>query len=84
MVQDDGYAPHSENPLYGPPATTMVRYGAKQAALIKYRTEWWRIISSVMLHAGIVHIVSNVFIQVCCIFLFYLLEVSILCLYYYY
>lgn len=63
MVQDDGYAPKSENPLLGPPATTMVRYGAKQAGLIKYKSEWWRLLSAVMLHAGIMHIVTNVFIQ---------------------
>lgn len=41
----------------------MVRFGAKQAALIIVRGEWWRVLSSIMLHAGIMHIVPNVLIQ---------------------
>lgn len=64
MVQDDGYAPRNENPLIGPPATTMVRYGAKEAGLILYRDEWWRLISPIFLHAGVLHILSNGIIQV--------------------
>lgn len=63
MIQDDGYAPKSENPMYGPSAYTMVRYGAKVAVLIKYEGEWWRIITPIFLHAGIIHIISNVAIQ---------------------
>ena len=63
MVQDDGYAPKSENPMYGPSAYTLVRYGAKVAVLIKYEHEWWRLVSPIFLHAGVIHIISNVGIQ---------------------
>lgn len=63
MIQDDGYAPKSENPTYGPSAYTMVRYGAKVAVLIKYEDEWWRLVSPIFLHAGVIHIISNVGIQ---------------------
>jgi hypothetical protein len=31
MIQDDGYAPKEENPLYGPPALTMVRIHTSSA-----------------------------------------------------
>ena len=63
MIQDDGYASKTENPMYGPSAYTLVRYGAKVAALIKYENEWCRLISPIFLHAGIIHIISNVAIQ---------------------
>lgn len=63
MIQDDGYAPRDENPLVGPPATTMVRYGAKEAGLLVYRHEWWRLFTPIFLHAGVVHILSNGIIQ---------------------
>jgi membrane associated rhomboid family serine protease len=41
----------------------MVRFGAKESALIVWRGEYWRLLSSVMLHAGVIHIVPNVLIQ---------------------
>ncbi len=64
MVQTDGWAPSSENPAIGPPVYSMVRYGAKEAALIVYKKEWWRLLSSTMLHAGVWHLIPNVAIQV--------------------
>ena len=63
MVQTDGWAPANENPAVGPPVYSMVRYGAKEAALIKYKGEWWRLLSSTMLHAGVWHLIPNVAIQ---------------------
>lgn len=62
MIQTDGYDP--SNPVMGPPVTTMVRWGAKETGLIVIKNEWWRLLSAVMLHAGILHILSNVAIQV--------------------
>jgi membrane associated rhomboid family serine protease len=64
MIQEDGYAPSSENPMVGPPVTTLVRFGAKETALMLYKREWWRLLSPIMLHAGIFHLLSNVFIQI--------------------
>lgn len=63
MIQEGGYADRSENPVIGPPTLTMVQYGAKQGGLIVYYNEWWRLFTSVMLHAGILHIIPNVAIQ---------------------
>lgn len=62
-VEDDGMAPLNVNSMYGPYPTTLVRWGAKDAALIHFRGEWWRLFSPIMLHAGVIHLVSNVIIQ---------------------
>jgi len=63
MSQWNGLASMHDNPMYGPPATTMVRFGAKDAGLILYRKQWWRLFSPIMLHAGVIHLISNVLIQ---------------------
>jgi len=43
----------------------MVRFGAKEAALIVDRNEWWRVATPIFIHAGIFHIIPNVAVQVC-------------------
>lgn len=63
MVQVGGWAPRSENPMIGPPAWTLVRFGAKESALIVDDNQWWRLFSSIMLHAGLLHLIPNVLIQ---------------------
>lgn len=42
MVETDGFASSKENSSMGPPAYALVRYGAKESALIVYKTEIWR------------------------------------------
>lgn len=37
--------------------------GWQNAAKIKYNNEWWRLILPVLLHAGVLHIASNLLIQ---------------------
>eukprot|EP00981_Chlorochromonas_danica_P002661 scaffold521_cov177-Ochromonas_danica.AAC.15 len=61
MIQVDGYDSH--NSVIGPPVYSMVRFGAKEAGLIVVKNEWWRLISCIMLHAGIFHLLPNVAIQ---------------------
>jgi hypothetical protein len=43
---------------------SMVRWGAKETGLIVYKNEGWRLLSSVMLHGGIFHMIPNGAIQV--------------------
>lgn len=63
MIELDGFAPIKENPFWGPPVDTLVHFGAKEAGDIVYDDEWWRLLSSIMLHGGIIHIIPNVIIQ---------------------
>jgi membrane associated rhomboid family serine protease len=60
--------------LLGPPATTLVRYGAKYGGLIVYEKQWWRLISPIAVHAGIIHLISNVLIQVFILLRFWFLN----------
>ena len=63
MIDDDGFEDQDINPMYGPPATTLVRWGAKEASMMKYDHQWWRLFSPIMLHAGIIHMLTNGLIQ---------------------
>lgn len=63
MIQTGGYAPRSVNSVIGPPVYVMVRWGAKQTALIVDKNEWYRLVAPIMLHAGIFHLIPNVAIQ---------------------
>jgi membrane associated rhomboid family serine protease len=47
------------NPMIGPSAETLIRMGAKSSDLIVNYGEGWRLISSIFLHAGLVHYVIN-------------------------
>jgi hypothetical protein len=64
IIQIYGYAPRPVNPLIGPDAQALINFGAKEAGLIVKRGEWWRCITAIFLHAGILHILSNGAIQV--------------------
>lgn len=63
MIWDDGMEDVDINPMYGPPAVTLVRYGAKEAAMMKYDDQWWRLLTPIMLHAGVMHMLTNGCIQ---------------------
>lgn len=51
--------PFSVNPMLGPSAETLVSMGAKDSLLIVQKGEVWRIISAMVLHAGLIHFVLN-------------------------
>jgi len=64
IALSDGLAPTEQNPMVGPYATILDRLGAKNAALIAYRNQWWRLFTPMLLHAGFIHLAVNVLIQV--------------------
>mmetsp|Transcript_31197 Transcript_31197/g.47782 ORF Transcript_31197/g.47782 Transcript_31197/m.47782 type:complete len:968 (-) Transcript_31197:195-3098(-) len=49
----------TENPMIGPSAYTLIRMGAKDTYLIVNEGEAWRLVSSVVLHAGLIHYCIN-------------------------
>jgi len=62
MVQC-GIAPLTINPMLGPYPDALSYWGGKNSYLILYEGEWWRTISPIMLHAGILHLFCNVSVQ---------------------
>ncbi|KAG7351212.1 rhomboid family protein [Nitzschia inconspicua] len=51
--------PLDVNPMIGPSADTLIQVGAKQSYLIVYNKQVWRLLSSAILHAGLVHYFVN-------------------------
>ena len=51
--------PLNDNPMIGPSAQTLIRMGAKDSYLIVHENEAWRLVSSIGLHAGVVHYFIN-------------------------
>jgi membrane associated rhomboid family serine protease len=57
-----GFEDPSRNSMLGPPFKTLLDLGAENAMLIK-QGEVWRLITPVVLHAGLIHLAFNLFSQ---------------------
>ncbi|XP_015871232.1 RHOMBOID-like protein 5 [Ziziphus jujuba] len=55
------FQPFHENPLLGPSTNTLKKLGALEKALVVKDGQAWRLLSCMWLHAGVIHIVSNMF-----------------------
>jgi membrane associated rhomboid family serine protease len=64
MMLQCGVAPLQINPMVGPYPDALSYWGAKNAVLILEDGEHWRLLSANMLHAGIIHLIGNVSVQV--------------------
>ena len=49
--------------MLGPPACTLVELGAKYSPLLVHHYEVFRLLTPVILHAGLIHIALNLFAQ---------------------
>lgn len=58
-----GLAPFELNPMIGPPYYVFDALGAKNTSKILVRNEWWRLFSPMMLHAGWLHLLGNLMVQ---------------------
>ena len=63
MVQC-GMAPYSQNRMLGPQPDVLSFWGAKNVALIVEDGEWWRLLTPIFLHGGILHIIGNLYAQI--------------------
>jgi len=63
IVLYGGLMPLTSNPMLGPHYHVFDGIGAKNAARILEYHEWWRLFSPMMLHAGWLHLIGNLAVQ---------------------
>jgi membrane associated rhomboid family serine protease len=63
MMWQCGVAALTVNPMIGPPPDALSTWGAKNSALILNENEYYRLFTPLLLHAGILHLVGNIGVQ---------------------
>mmetsp|Transcript_26816 Transcript_26816/g.50160 ORF Transcript_26816/g.50160 Transcript_26816/m.50160 type:complete len:334 (-) Transcript_26816:2352-3353(-) len=63
MMAQCGVAPLNINPMIGPYPHVLSEWGAKNTVFILEDGEWWRLITPIFLHAGVIHLACNVLVQ---------------------
>lgn len=53
------FEPLNVNPMFGPTSRTLLKMGALNSNMVKFYGQGWRLVSCTWLHAGVVHMVSN-------------------------
>jgi membrane associated rhomboid family serine protease len=64
MMWKCGIAPLNINPMIGPYPDALNEWGGKNAYDIIDEGQWWRLITPIMLHAGIIHLLCNIAVQI--------------------
>lgn len=63
MMWQCGIAPMNINPMFGPYPDALSEWGGKNSVLIVEDGEWWRLMTPMLLHAGVIHLFCNVAVQ---------------------
>ncbi|KAF2297745.1 hypothetical protein GH714_002534 [Hevea brasiliensis] len=53
------FQPLKENPLFGPSSSTLEKMGALEWNKVVHEHQGWRLITSMWLHAGVIHLLAN-------------------------
>lgn len=63
MMWQCGVAPIQINPMVGPYPDALSEWGAKNTVNILEDGDWWRLLTPILLHAGVIHLFCNVAVQ---------------------
>eukprot|EP00931_Biecheleriopsis_adriatica_P119468 TRINITY_DN94689_c0_g1_i1.p1 TRINITY_DN94689_c0_g1~~TRINITY_DN94689_c0_g1_i1.p1 ORF type:complete len:401 (+),score=60.06 TRINITY_DN94689_c0_g1_i1:23-1204(+) len=63
IIASGGIVSIEDNPMLGPHYHALDPAGAKNAARVLKKGEWWRLGSAIMLHAGWLHLAGNLIVQ---------------------
>lgn len=62
IFMNGGFEESSVNPMIGPSSETLINLGAKKTDLIIDEGEYYRLFAPMILHAGIIHYIVNMFV----------------------
>jgi membrane associated rhomboid family serine protease len=64
MLREGGILPLAENVMLGPDVRVMLDFGALQGGFVIFEHQWWRLLTAMFVHAGLLHLACNVYVQV--------------------
>ena len=62
IIENPGFESSAVNPMIGPSAQTLIDLGAKDTSRIVDDGEFYRLFSPMVLHAGVIHYIVNMFV----------------------